>query len=165
MIKYHILMSIAATSSSESGATKKPHIKRTKHQIFMSMAIPCSLWGLNLGQQQNKQCQNSAGEVEIYCIIVTFERTSFSLSTSSRGNLHVLLSSFVPLILPLILHHPPVKSKAHMQSDPGQQSRGYQSMKWKKKTNPPPHPTIPPSLLTPPTSPRQTAQHLIELIK
>lgn len=63
------------------------------------------------------------------------ERVFFCL-TSSRGNLHVLLSSSVPLILPLILHCPHVKPKVHIQTDPGQQSRGYQSMKWKKKTTP-----------------------------
>lgn len=63
------------------------------------------------------------------------ERLFFCL-TSSRGNLRVLLSSSVPLILPLIQHSRHVKPKVHMQADPGQQSRAYQSMKWKK--NPPP---------------------------
>lgn len=63
------------------------------------------------------------------------ERVFFCL-TSSRGILHVLLSSSVPLILPLILHCPHVKSKVHIQTEAGQQSRGYQSMKWKKKTTP-----------------------------
>lgn len=73
----------------------------------------------------------------------------FSCLTSSRGNLHVLLSSSVPLILPLILHCPHVKPKVHIQTDPGQQSRGYQSMKWKKKTTP-----LPRSPQPNPTQPR-----------
>lgn len=84
------------------------------------------------------------------------EKESFCL-TSSRGNLHVLLSSSVPLILPLILHCPHVKPKVHIQIDPGQQSRGYQSMKWKKRTTPFPH--------SPQSNPCETAQHLIKLIK
>lgn len=81
----------------------------------------------------------------------------FFCLTSSRGNLHVLLSSSVPLILPLILHCPHVKSKVHIQTDPGQQSRGHQSMKWKKKTTPLP--------CSPRSNPSETAQHLIKLIK
>lgn len=82
----------------------------------------------------------------------------FFLSNLFRGSLHVLLSSSVPLILPLILHCPHVKPKVHIQTDPGQQSRAYQSMKWKKKTTP--SPSLPPC---PALS--ETAQHLIELIK
>lgn len=74
----------------------------------------------------------------------------------SRGNLHVLLSSSVPLILPLIWHCPRVRPRVqtHTRTDSGQQSRGYQSMKWKKKTNP---------LWTEPSV--WAAQHLIQLIK
>lgn len=84
------------------------------------------------------------------------ERVFFCL-TSSKGNLRVLLSSSVPLILPLILHCPHVKPKVHMQTDPGQQSRGYQSMKWKKKTTPLPHSPLP--------KPGETAHHLIKADK
>lgn len=73
-----------------------------------------------------------------------------------RGNLHVLLSSSVSLILPLILLGPRVKPKVHIQTEPGQQSRGLQSMKWKKKT------TLLPSL----TKPQRNSQaHLMRLIK
>lgn len=85
-------------------------------------------------------------------------RISFFCPTFSWGNLHVLLSSSVWLILPLILHCPHVKSKAHTQTDPGQQSCGYQSMKWKNKTTPSLSHCPQPSLC-------ESAQHLMELIK
>lgn len=60
------------------------------------------------------------------------------LLSSGGGNLHVLLSSSVPLILPLIRHCPRIGPKVQTRepTDSGQQSRGHQSMKWKKKTNP-----------------------------
>lgn len=90
----------------------------------------------------------------------------FFCLTSSRGNLHVVLSSSVPLILPLILHCPRVKPKVHIQTKPGQQSRGYQSMKWKKKTTPSPSLSLtkPQWNSTAPDEADKVADQLLEMV-